>query len=567
MSVSIKLTSDSNLTSDNINPDCNIIKTGKFSLIFKKNLTHIEDRERHIFIFGYIQDNEFNACQNQASYFEQSKIIEQITKFNGHFSIVSISKVNNGFSIYSNKSGGYRLYLKASTSGWEISDKLTPIVSNTDLLNKIALEEMFLYRWITGEHSLIEGIHQIPSGHHWQIKGKVIIKKESYYTIPSPIQNEHVDNLKEAIDKSTQLLTSTLNSMLIPKKKIAVLLSGGVDSSILAALANKAGHNLVAISHRSMQHENPELETAIIFAKNLNIEHRIINIDDAEIESAFKEATKIMEQPPRYQSSIILYLLFAKIKTEFSQIIYGEAADTLFGNSISKRYMARYKKNRQLSSATKSIPFLNSFIKIFPKHNKLINLLNEDIESYIKETNELALDCTSLDYLNNKLTLTHDNWSLRKMRNDCESNSTLDHDLLMMKRFILDTDIDNHFHETCSLAGHFNLEIVSPFVDFSILDYSAHLPISQTINCESVKPILRGIGENFYQKELMYLPKKGFPAPHLSWLENSLNKYIKIGCDKIQIKDHSLISTEMQWTTAALGILLSEFEIDFNIAT
>ena len=537
-----------------------LFKGDQLSCYVQGQIECIETKHSFIFIVGYIQDHDFLCSEKREDFFEEQDITAQLKRLNGHFSLIKVCKKSENFTIYSNKSGGNRIYFRQIKSTWVISNKIKQLITDKDCLNKTAVEEEFLYRWISGEQSLINNIYQTPSGHYWQIQNGIIIKKECYYRFPAPLKNiDSALSIKEHTAKAKVLLSQSLNKMLKRDKKIAILLSGGVDSSILAGLANEHGHNLVAISHRSLQHENPELNTAIQFAQKLNIEHRIIEVSDDEIAEAFKQCTQIIEQAPRYQSSVILYLIFAKLAGEFSQVIYGEAADTLFGNNLLKQYIARFNKQKQ----AKKVPFVRLLNKLMPKKSKLSVLLSETVKSYLRQTNQLTINDNVLTSLSLPAKNEHNFYRFIQIQSP---DSSLLTNLLKIKRFVLEADVDNHFHETGALAANFGLELVSPFVDIDVINFAAQLPLDQTINCEYVKPILRKIGELYFEPELMYLPKRGFPAPHLKWLENCLKKHVDESVNFFNSPLAKELDPESQWTLAALSILLKDFNLDFNIA-
>lgn len=536
----------------------------KLAFSAKGNYQHIESNTHNIFVIGYIQNNSFNESSDKGAYFQASNISKTVKELNGHFSLVLIDKFVDNILIYTNKSGGNRPYLKQTSDGWNISNSLHELLEHKCYLNSEALEEEFFYRWVTGERSLIEGIYQVPSAHYWSLSSFTINKKVCYFSLPRA-QPENI--ITHSIDKSAELtgntLKSALNSMLKPNKKIAVLLSGGVDSSILSALAQEAGHEIVAISHRCTQHANPELETAIKFAKTLNIEHLIIDIDDNEIARAFEQTTLLIEQAPRFHSSIIIYLLCSKLKGKFSQVIYGEAADTLFGNNTLKRYYNRFNKQQKIKNILRNIPLSNPIINALSSSSKIYRLINDDFIDFIRETNQVDMHYNSISRISKLLDVRNSNYSVSLAK---KSNAvSLDDQLLEIKRFAFNTDIDNHFHETCAIAAHFDLEVVSPFVDLNIINFAANLSQSDTIRCDFVKPILRKIGENYFSPELMYLPKKGFPAPQSKWLEKCLEKQVKIGATKLGFKPVEYIDEETQWTIAALGLLTDYFNIDSNL--
>jgi len=531
-----------------------------FSFTYQGKIKQVECKNFQYFIIGYIQNNHLNSNEKLAEYLSQPNITEQIAKLNGHFSIISVAKYAKEINLYSNKSGGNRLYIKQTENGWTMSNNLKLLIESQPHFNAIAMKETVEYRWVTGEHSLISGIYQLPSSHHWSLNECKILNKTCYFRLPENSRN-YSESIEALANKTDILLTKVLNDTLTPKKKVAILLSGGVDSSILAAIANKAGHELVAISHRSLQHKNPELETAIKFAQALNIEHRIIDIDDNQIAEAFKQTSVIIEQSPRFQSSIILYLLFAQLKGEFNQVIYGEAADTLFGNNSLKRYITRFNKKQRICKILNTIPFAWSLLKLAPK-NKLSTLVNSNTEDYIKESNQLAINSASRKLFASYLSTEHLNYSFISLQQgSADLEPSLSSDLLKIKRFALDTDVDNHFHETGALAAYFGLDLVSPFVDIDIINFAANLSEEQTLTSTYVKPILRKVGEKYFKSELMYLPKKGFPAPHLNWLEGCLKTFVVNACNKMSIKEIDKLDPETQWTIAGLQLVIEELGI------
>ena len=114
-------------------------------------------------------------------------------------------------------------------------------------------------------------------------------------------------------------------------RDIAILLSGGVDSSLLAAKAAGSGFRTCVALTARWPGDNPELEAAASVARHVGIEHRIIDIDESYIEKSFPWIIWRLEEPPRHFNSFVLAKLFGAASGQFDTLLSGHAADVLFG--------------------------------------------------------------------------------------------------------------------------------------------------------------------------------------------------------------------------------------------
>lgn len=551
-------TSDITNTSDSTK-----LSTKSFTCLVPKTYKIINLADKIYIILGYIQLQQESLSSIFSNEDQFSSSIDRMIKLNGHFSLIELDKMSNSFRIYANKCGGARVYLRKTNNGWDISETIKHLSNKEDSVDQIAFEEKITYRWISGENSFIKNISQIPSAHYWQMTNNEILKKKCYFDLPFIESIKNNLSIKEHANNVQNLLSKSLKKSLIPDKKVAVLLSGGVDSSILAAIANKENFEVVAFSHKLEDHENHELDTAIEFARQLKIEHRIIPITDREISENLKKCTQAMEQAPRSPSDVLLYILLSKMSQEFQQVIYGVGADTLFGSGTLKRYQSRYEKQSKALNILHKVPFNHLIKNLLPKNSKLGHLIHENVENFLTQTFKLNIPQSSLRIFIEK-EMTDDSFALNLIKNKTKKQNLLN-DLYKIRCFSFKTDIENQFHESYAIAREFSLELVSPFTDIDILTYCGGLNIEQTISPSYVKPILRKIGEEFYSYELMHLPKKGFPAPYRDWLANALESDIVISFDELGIASDIDLDSETLWTITALGILKQYFNVPIKL--
>ena len=535
----------------------------------KGSIKHISTETTNIFIFGNIQHHWFYDTDTCSNYFNDQQYSEKFYRnLNGHFSLVIIDKSTNKVRLVSNRSGGFRLYVKMHENQLHVSNLLGKLQDQNNKFDSKALSETLDYRWNSGESSLLENILQLPSSCYWDFIGKTLSNKVCYQYFPLTDQFNTSDN-EIKVNEVEKLLSQSLKESITPGARVAVLLSGGVDSSVLAALANKHQNNLVAISHRSDDQENPELETSIQFAKELGIKHEIYTINDCDILDAFTKTIEIIEQPARYQSSLLLYKLFEHMAGKFDQIIYGEAADTLFGSSLVKRFYLRQQKQKRLLSFSKKIPFAKQAINLLPKKNKFKVLQNEKYFDYMLSSSQLEYSALGQKYIDSYRQTSLPISVVNRLIDTEEINNISDDYIAIasIKSFLMRTDRDNHFHETGALAAHFNMELVSPFVDHRVINYSALLDNKSYYGSDFIKPILREIGTKYYTSNLMYIKKKGFPAPYESWIKSPLNKLWQdtqqaFKLPKLLEEDH-----EFQWTMICFYQFMKNFNVSFEELT
>lgn len=536
------------------------------SIEYKGNIKHLSTEETDIYVFGNIQHHWYNDNTACINYFNNQQYNNSFYQnLNGHFSLVIVEKATNKTRIIANRSGGFRLYIRIHESQLLISNHLEHLKFKQNKFDPKALSETLDFRWNSGENSLLKGILQLPSACYWDFAGNELSKKVCYQYFP--ISNQFNTSTNETkINEVEDILSQSLQESIIPEARVAVLLSGGVDSSVLAALASKYQNNLVAISHQSDDHQNPELETAIQFAQELGIEHQIYTINNDDILDAFIKTIDIIEQPARYQSSLLLYKLFEHMAGKFDQIIYGEAADTLFGSSLVKRFKLRQQKQNRLFSLTKNIPFAKQIINLLPPANKLKVLQNENYYDYMLSSSQLEYSALGQECITNYHQKSAPLSVVDRLINIQEVDEISNDNLAIanIKSFLMRTDRDNHFHETGALAAHFKMELISPFVDSKIINYAATIDDKGYYGSDYVKPILRAIGEKYFTPSLMYITKKGFPAPYESWINGPLNTLWKTTEQSFQLPENLETDHEFQWTMICFYQFMQNFNIPFK---
>jgi asparagine synthetase B (glutamine-hydrolysing) len=223
-----------------------------------------------------------------------------------------------------------------------------PIIENTS-----ALPEFFIYRYVMPPQTLYKDINQLTTGRKLLIKlisGKWKIVKEIQYN-PFSTTNQEVNSIDTIVKDAINLLEDPLKKLQSNKERIAVLFSGGLDSSILFKICQR--NNNINTSYSTGYpfenlKKNIEREYAQTAADVFHITNNYYSGSTNEYQQAIIEGISKAEEPLGHLQSAMLYLLFKKgIPKDKDIIISGYGADGIFGDA-QQYYLFHSEKINQI---------------------------------------------------------------------------------------------------------------------------------------------------------------------------------------------------------------------------
>ena len=239
---------------------------------------------------------------------------------------------------------GYCDRFGARTLYWQTTPAHGIIISshwdNTPVYERqwddLGLAETLRYRWTTGQRTLVAGISKLPLWHRvsFSRNGEISVNE----TAQRPVwpTNFEAVSFGEKLDETRGALTDALSEVAQSYDKAAIFLSGGVDSSLLAALARPCFKKCLLVTPVFSGANNPELETAKTFAETLQLEHLLVDFDPARLEKDLRELVRAKDGQIHFHT-LAVHQLIRAIPDEYQLLIHGQEADTLFGSSPIKR--------------------------------------------------------------------------------------------------------------------------------------------------------------------------------------------------------------------------------------
>jgi asparagine synthase (glutamine-hydrolysing) len=358
----------------------------------------------------------------------------------------------------------------------------------TPRLDESALYLYFLLRYVPAPFTIFEGIRKVPPGHYltWE-PGKHPDVRPYYSWDQSATELAPTQaNFDAVVGKVEQHLISSLSGCLMSDVPLGFFLSGGIDSSLVAALARK--HFGLAINTYTVGFEgDPESETGVSekTAKIIGSRHVSRTLRSSDLGPLSNELIVRMDEPNGDRSCVPTYLLCQHARSEVTVAIGGDGGDELFGGY--SRYLGlRTTLNEGMfpRGCDAAAAYFQSSLPVFGTMNL--------------GTAGLRAPVDALRWLDSVST------SLMAPRNAEVAIRYFDFATYLPGAVLSKVD---------RMAMQVSLEVRTPFLTRALLNWASVLPHEFLINGGVLKPVLRGLAQKLGLEHIVRLPKKGFGMP------------------------------------------------------
>jgi asparagine synthase (glutamine-hydrolysing) len=359
------------------------------------------------------------------------------------------------------------------------------------------------------EHTFFKDLKILMPGHVLKIENNSVSAPSPFFKLSSFWEPEYSAELNslpdiKIVDRLEELLIASVKKHMISDTPVAALCSGGVDSSLILALAAKENSNL-SIFHSDVVGRNSERFAAEALAKHLNLDLQCVEVYDQDFIDSIPKVTRHYGQPFAYHPNSVPFLKVTELvnRNKIKVILTGEAADEEF---LGYSYL--------------------------PTQN-IIESLQKGIDKLLSPIRKRPLLSKILFSQTRKDILLHQSFFERFDRHDEEKNLLQEltqanggsFDSKSFKTFSLLTfHLRSLLHRNDALGMASSIEARFPFLDHDVVKFACNLPYRHKIKFsmdaarESKHPFLmtkwamREVARRHVPKELSYRPKKGFPT-------------------------------------------------------
>jgi asparagine synthase (glutamine-hydrolysing) len=214
-------------------------------------------------------------------------------------------------------------------------------------LDRAALDAFLVFGYVPAPRSIVEDVHVLPQGHvlRWERDRGADLRR--YWRPPqlgpSPAAADDI------VREIRPLLERSVRSRMIADVPLGVFLSGGLDSTLVTALAVRAAPGTVATFTVGYDvGAVNELDPARAAARRLGTDHHELVVTESDVAAEVPELLRRIDQPIADPALAPLHLLCRLARRRVTVVVGGEGADELFGGYPRYRWLARADRLRRV---------------------------------------------------------------------------------------------------------------------------------------------------------------------------------------------------------------------------
>ena len=448
-----------------------------------------------------------------------------IEKLNGFFAFAFYDAQNDELLLARDRFGIKPLHFYQDDDkfifGSEISSFFAFDIDKT--LNSNAIDLLFTLTYIPAPISILSRVTKAKPGCYYMYKNGNL--KTTVYYLPT-IKNQQGLTYTQAKKDLEIKLNQAVELRMVSDVSLGTFLSGGVDSSIISAVAKDFKSDLQTFSVGFDHSFFDESRYANDVVKKIGSQHTKIMLGESDFKQNFDEFIDAIDEPFADSSAYAVYLLTKKTKENVTVALSGDGADEIFGG-YRKHYaewMVRNSSNFKKTGVNLASKLMSGMGE---SRSGKIGDLNRKIQKLAKgyqySNDERYWKWASFidESDKNNLLQSKQNIIFQEFIN-IESND-LNEMLIQDQKFILPNDM---LLKVDMMSMSNALEVRTPFLDHNLVDFVNGLPSNFKVNKNGRKQILIDTFKNRLPESVYKRQKKGFEIPLQSWIGKNMDEIL-----------------------------------------
>ncbi len=392
-------------------------------------------------------------------------------------------------------------------------------------LNRAALPEFLAFGFLSGDETLFEGICKLPPGHTLELDDSAKLIISPYWKLEAT-REAHTLSRNQCVQKYRELLEQAVTSHLMSDVPLGMFLSGGLDSSVIAALATRVRKQPIqtfSVGYAEAAHS--ELPHARIVAQHLRSEHHEVIVSRDDFLHALSTVIWHQDEPPAWPSSVALYFAAKLAAQQVKVVLTGEGSDETLGGYA--RYPWTVWNVRADKVYRRLVP---SMVREWLRHQ--ISAMGAAPRRRFEHT-FMGRDGSSWQslYFDNFYTTFSAEEQTQLLRGEFHQDIGNIYTPMMavwestsggLLQRMLATDLRTYLTELLTKQDRMSMaasiESRVPYLDHTLVEFALGIPSRFNLRGLSGKRILKEIAADLLPPSIIQRPKAGFPTPWSDWL-------------------------------------------------
>lgn len=258
-----------------------------------------------------------------------------VARLRGMFALALYDVAQQRVLLARDRAGEKPFFYSQANGQLRFASELKALLADASMprtLDPSALDSFLAFGYVPGEQCLVAGVRKLAPGMLAVVDiTRGTLTTQAYWKLPAPPSNERVDEM-ELVDRFEQLLEASVREQLVADVPVGVLLSGGVDSSLVVAMAARVSSKpvrtfTITFPGHGVYDEGPYAQ---IVAKHFGTEHHELVAEPASID-LLPSLVHQYDEPIADSSMLPTFLVSRMIRPHCTVALGGDGGDELFG--------------------------------------------------------------------------------------------------------------------------------------------------------------------------------------------------------------------------------------------
>lgn len=449
-----------------------------------------------------------------------------LSRLRGMFALAIYDRRTSELTVARDPYGIKPLFYSELPARFAFASELRALLQQTDFVREIDTNAADLYArlgFVPAPFTIWREAKRMPPGHYLRIRDGRVVALEPYAKVE---RHSAIDNIGDAVDLLDTTLRDSVSAHLIADTPVAVFLSGGIDSSLIAALALRAARgtvNTITIAFPDISRSN-EGPNARETAAALGTRHTEIAVDSAEAARAIDDVLDHLDEPFADPALIPSTIISRTTSSHFKVALSGDGGDELFGGYV--RY-GGIEYGRVLRPATTLIAII--------ARAKLVGTRGGMFEPWLARTKRLSMTAgksrfeshlslmptfgigegQAVDHVLSADAQVRRSFMALYAEAEQSGLSGLNLTLHTDSRYLLPYEM---LHKVDVASMRYGLEVRVPFVDREVVAAAFRIKPEWKLRALTGKWILRQVAARYLPPTALRRAKRGFDVPVGEWL-------------------------------------------------
>lgn len=378
-------------------------------------------------------------------------------------------------------------------------------------LSPQALSQYLMRLYVHPTQTIYANIHVLPPAHllRWE-RGR--IRVERYWRPPDVVEGI---GMEDAVGRFRELLERSVERQLVADVPVGVLLSGGVDSSTVAAIASQRQPGVRTFSFGFKAGVESELPYARASAALYGTSHHERLDESLDLPGLLARMQEVYDEPFADSSNVPTFLICEEARRHVTVALGGDGADELLGGYMCwARHCLESHVPAQAEGVQPSAAWLRRLVRLFapeaPVGSPLVRRYAGECRIYFTPAEQRSLGLAIEPRSPTDFS--------RYPRDRIDDLLRYDTDHYLPGDILVKTDRASMAH---------GLELRAPFLDVELASFCLSLPDTLKVDAQREKLLLRRAYGDRWIPEVKDRPKQGFGSPMAAWLKRPAMRDLK----------------------------------------